>query len=317
MSSAKTFPGEDCEQCNQSSSTMLSDSIGGATLIPFALNTPFSTLPSNATAMTSGEMQPIPSMVKPNTLSQFVFAPDYSARITDLIGRVAQATERPAMLPLLRKGANALGAENAMFVSFVRDDADMSACRFMLACDPDWCRQYLEAGLIAHDPWLAYATLHSEPILASSLNASDSVQQQVIDLAARNGFASAVLFPVHSGPGYSRVSLLCMGSSVPGFFEDEGFRRFRIGARMLALEFHDWWLTQIRRELIDKVNLTTSDLVLLRHQHRGHSSKRIAAELRVSQSSINSRFQRMNIKLGVTNRRMAARLACEVGLILE
>ena len=255
-------------------------------------------------------------MVKPTTLSQFVYAPDYPARITDLIGRITQATERPAMLALLREGANALGAENAMFVSFVRDDADMSACRFMLACDPDWCRQYLEAGLIPHDPWLAYAALHSEPILAGSLNAGDSMQQQVIDLAARNGFASAVLFPVHSGPGYSRISLLCMGSSVPGFFEDEGFRRFRIGARMLALEFHDWWLTQIRRELIDKVNLTSSDLVLLRHQHRGHSSKRIAADLRVSQSSINSRFQRMNIKLGVTNRRMAARLACEVGLIL-
>ena len=74
---------------------------------------------------------------------------------------------------------------------------------------------------------------------------------------------------------------------------------------------------QVRRELIVKVTLTSSDLVLLRHQQRGHSSKRITADLRVSQSSINSRFQRMNIKLGMANRRMAARLACAVGLIFE
>ena len=71
-----------------------------------------------------------------------------------------------------------------------------------------------------------------------------------------------------------------------------------------------------RRELIVKAHITPSDLVLLRHQRQGHSSKRIAAELHGRKSSINSRFQRMNIKL-VANRRMAARLASEVGLILE
>jgi hypothetical protein len=36
----------------------------------------------------------------------------------------------------------------------------------------------------------------------------------------------------------------------------------------------------------------------------------------VSRSSINSRFQRMNSRLGVANRKMAARLVAECGLIL-
>ncbi len=75
-------------------------------------------------------------------------------------------------------------------------------------------------------------------------------------------------------------------------------------------------VARIRRELIARAHITLSDLALLRHQCQGHSSKRIAAELHVSRSSINSRFQRMNTKLGVPNRKMAARLAAECGLIL-
>jgi len=136
------------------------------------------------------------------------------------------------------------------------------------------------------------------------------------DLADRNGFASAVLVPVHSGIRHSRISLLCLGSPTSGYFEGDGFGRFKLGARTLACEVHEWWSAQSRRELLSQAHITAGDLELLRHQCQGHSSKRIAAELCVSKSSINSRFQRINVKLGVPNRRMAARLAAECGLIL-
>ena len=139
----------------------------------------------------------------------------------------------------------------------------------------------------------------------------------MIDLAVQNGFASAVLVPAHSGAGHSRISLLCLGSSRPGYFEGEGFGRFKLGARTLASEFHDWWLARTRRDLVVKARITRDDLELLRHQRQGHGSKRIAAELHVSKSSINSRFQRMISKLGVPNRKAAARLASECGLISE
>jgi DNA-binding CsgD family transcriptional regulator len=215
----------------------------------------------------------------------------------------------------LREGAFALGAQSAVFVSFIRDNADLSACRFMLACEPGWCQRYLDAGCFAHDPWLAYAAHHSEPIVASALPVRDAEGQQVVALAVQNGFASAALVPAHSGAGHSRISLLCLGSETPGFFEGAGFGRFRLGARLLAAELHDWWLARIRRELILKARITPGDLELLRHERQGHSSKRIAAELQVSKSSINSRFQRMNIKLGVPNRRLAAKLTLECGLL--
>jgi DNA-binding CsgD family transcriptional regulator len=66
-----------------------------------------------------------------------------------------------------------------------------------------------------------------------------------------------------------------------------------------------------------KARISQEDLVLLQHRCQGHSSKKIAAEMQVSKGSINSRFQRMNAKLGVGNRRMAVQLAIECGLILK
>jgi DNA-binding CsgD family transcriptional regulator len=249
-------------------------------------------------------------------LAQIVAAPGYTEYITAVAERIVEAKDQATVHALLTEGVRALGVDNAVFVSFIRDNADLSACRFMLVCEPDWCRRYLDAGCFAHDPWLAYAAHHSEPIAASSLPVLDAEGQRVIALAQQNGFASAALVPAHSGTGHSRISLLCLGSTSPAFFEGEGFGRFRLGARLIAAELHDWWLARIRRELIVKARITQADLELLRHEHQGHSSKRIAAELHVSKSSINSRFQRMNMKLGVPNRRLAARLAVECGLLI-
>jgi len=245
-----------------------------------------------------------------------VTAANYTDHVAAIAERIGEARDQATVHRLLVEGVRALGAEHAVFVSFIRDNADLSACRFMLVCEPGWCQRYLEVGCFAHDPWLAYAAHHSEPIPASSLPVLDAEGQRVIALAQQNGFTSAALVPAHSGAGHSRISLLCLGSTQPHFFDGEGFGRFRLGARLLAAELHDWWLARIRRDLIVKARITQADLELLRHEHQGHSSKRIAAELKVSKSSINSRFQRMNMKLGVPNRRLAARLAVECGLLI-
>ncbi len=315
MSNANNFPGEDCEPCSPSSSSTPRISVAGATTTPFGLTTPSCTSISSGAPPSSGPLSQEAPFPEPLSLAQIVSAPDYTARVSAVIERIAPAGDQPSVLALLRAAVEALGAQSAFFVSFVRDDTDVSSLRFMLACDPAWCQQYLERDFIAHDPWLAYAARHSAPLVASALAVVQPEAHRVIALATQHGFASAVLVPAHSGAGNSRISLLCVGSPTPGFFEGAGFARFKLGARTLAAELHDWWLARIRRQLIVKSRITPGDLVLLRYQRQGHSSQQIATELRVSKSSINSRFQRMNTKLGVPNRRMAMRLAIECGLL--
>jgi DNA-binding CsgD family transcriptional regulator len=315
MSNEKKSPGVGCERSSPSSSRTRSTSSGGVTTTPSASSTRSSTSASSETPTNSGEAA-TPAKPEGPTLARIVAAANYTDCVAAIAERIGEARDQATVHALLVEGVHALGAEHAVFVSFIRDNADLSACRFMLVCEPGWCQRYLEAGCFAHDPWLAYAAHHSEPIPASSLPVLDAEGQRVIALAQMNGFASAALVPAHSGAGHSRISLLCLGSTQPGFFDGEGFGRFRLGARLLAAELHDWWLARIRRELIVKARITQADLELLRHEHQGHSSKRIAAELNVSRSSINSRFQRMNMKLGVANRRLAAKLAVECGLLI-
>ena len=315
MSNEKKSPGVGCERSSPSSSRTRSTSSGGVTTTPSASSTRSSTSASSETPTSSGEAA-TPAKPEGPALARIVASAAYTDRVAAIAERIGEARDQATVHALLVEGVLALGAEHAVFVSFIRDNADLSACRFMLVCEPGWCQRYLEAGCFAHDPWLAYAAHHSEPIPASSLPVLDAEGQRVIALAQQNGFASAALVPAHSGAGHSRISLLCLGSTQPHFFEGEGFGRFRLGARLLAAELHDWWLARIRRDLIVKARITQADLELLRHEHQGHSSKRIAAELNVSKSSINSRFQRMNMKLGVPNRRLAARLAVECGLLI-
>jgi DNA-binding CsgD family transcriptional regulator len=310
MSSAKRPHDTDCTPCSSSSLLMPMASTAGATAIRRDSNTHCSIASSSGRQATGDELP-----AAAHCLSDHVTKPDYLSQVANIAAALAACTEQSTALTLLHRATRALGAHQSVFVSYVRHDRQLASCRFMLACDPQWCRRYLEAGCAAHDPWLAYAAHHGEPVVASALGPMHAEQQSVIDLAAQYGFQSTVLAPAHSGAGHSRVSLLLLGAPAADYFNAGGYPQFRIGARMLAMELHDWWLARIRRELVAKARITAADLSLLRHEHAGHSSKRIAADLHVSACSINSRFQRMNSKLGVANRKMAARLAAECGLI--
>ena len=118
-----------------------------------------------------------------------------------------------------------------------------------------------------------------------------------------------------SGGALTRLGVLCLGSATPGFFDDAGYLQLKVLARSLAMELHGWWIGHIKRELMESTHLTEDDLVLLAHEREGQGTKQIAVSLNTSESAINSRFQRVNAKLGVPNRKAAAHLAAEYALI--
>ena len=75
------------------------------------------------------------------------------------------------------------------------------------------------------------------------------------------------------------------------------------------MELHDWCHGRMRRELRVRAHLTNDDLLLLQHEADGHGSKEIARALHTLPITIDCRFQRLNNRLGVANRRDAVRLA--------
>lgn len=321
MSNAKKHPGSASAPTSLCASSTGAASSAGATTMPCASKTPGSTSASSATARRSGESNPDLVQTRadepPATLAARVADEHYAQRVLDIAARIAETPDQPSVLALLRQGVAALGAECAVFISFVRGESELSTCRLMLDCDPGWSQRYLEAGFLAQDPWLAYAARQTEPVIASTLKLIDDAQRRVVALALDAGFASTVLVPAHSAAGHSRISVLVLGHSQPGYFERGGFAPLRVCARALSAELHDWWLARIRRELVVKSRIRQRDLVLLEHECLGHSSSRIAAELHISRECVNSRFQRIIAKLGVPNRRTAARFAVDCGLIVK
>jgi Autoinducer binding domain/Sigma-70, region 4 len=251
--------------------------------------------------------------VDPPSLADLASRPDYFTRVSEIVRRVPGATDAAEALALLRDAAERLGADCAAFGSFVRDDPSHESYRFLLACDPVWCLEYGRRAWYADDPWLRYALRHTEPVRASEIAVRTPAEQTIVDLAEEFGVRSAAIIPAPATGGISRIGVLCLGSSRSGFFEDDGFVELKIAARSLAMELHEWWIRRIRCELIARHRITDDDIALLHHEYLGRSTKQIARELGVSPMSVDSRFQRINAKLGAPNRKAAANVAAEYG----
>lgn len=252
---------------------------------------------------------------EPESLAELTARPEYFGRVAQVIQRVSSALDEAEALSLLQEGAVAMGADVAAFGSFIRDDPSHESYRFLLACDPVWCQEYLRRSWYSHDPWLNYALRHTEPVCASEIPVVTKEEHAIVSLASEFGVQSGAVVPAPASGNLTRIGVLFLGSTKQGFFESDGFVALKVVARSLAMELHEWWIERIKRELMERARITEDDLVLLRHEREGHSTKTIAAALDTSQSSVDSRFQRLNNKLGVPNRKAAANLAAEYGLI--
>jgi DNA-binding CsgD family transcriptional regulator len=249
------------------------------------------------------------------SLLDITAAPGFTLEAARVVEQVAQVAQEEDACSLLREASAVFGADAAAFASFIRDDDSFESYRFLLACDPRWCDEYLEEAWFAADPWLKHAMEHGTPARASEIATETCAQRSVVALAQRYGFRSAAVIPAPSAGSMSRLGVLCLGSERSGFFEGEGFAKLRIVARSLAMELHEWWVERIQQQLIDDNDLTTDDLRLLRYEWQGLRTKEIARLLQATPQSVNSRFQRLLAKMGVQSRRAAARRAAEYGVI--
>ena len=200
-------------------------------------------------------------------------------------------------------------------MSSLRDDATRATYRSLMACDPVWASEYARRGWYDHDPWLRHASHDTEPLRSSELKVTSTEEAAFAEVSASLGFASAVIVPAPTCVGLSRIGVLCLGSTRPGFFDDEGYAKVRVLARALAMELHRWLLQVLRNELLVKSQLTVADFELLRHEAAGHTSKVIGAALNIEAKTVDCRFQRVSAKLDAPDRRSAVRIARLYGLL--
>lgn len=248
-------------------------------------------------------------------LQVIIEEPGFAVRALDVVQRVSEAGDAPDALEILHAAKAALGADQAVFVSFIRDDDSHESFRFLLAADPAWCLKYQRRGWFANDAWLLYAATHSEPVPDSEISLRTRGQREARLLAMDHGVSSAYIVPAPASGGLSRLGVLVLGSGQPGYFDGPATRSIKVLARSLAMELHEWWVRQIRKDIITINRISTDDLQLLTWERQGLGTKEIADALNTSNSSVDSRFQRLNAKMNMPNRKASARIAAEYGLI--
>jgi hypothetical protein len=233
----------------------------------------------------------------------------------DALRHLNQARDDGGAIRALQQVTRVFGASGAMFNHFIRHDASLTVLRTLVACDAPWTSAYAAEGWFDDDPWLQHAAQCATTVLASDIKPASERQQAIADTLAAHGFASAIVVPAPSNVGRSRIGALCIGSAQAGYFEGAALPILRPVVRGLAMELSDWWLLQMRTGLVARAEVTADDLELLKHEAQGHTSKTIARCLHTEIAAIDSRFQRLNRRLGVACRRDAMRLGRLYGLI--
>lgn len=239
----------------------------------------------------------------------------FFSRVAALTVRLTDEKGVGEVCSMLAEAGRLFGAEAAAFATFVKDDEAFDSYRAVLACDPTWCLEYEARAGYMDDPWLEHSRHSSEARLTQQIPGRTSRQREVIELARRYGFVSGIVVPVHAPRGLTRLGALCIGSSRENHFDEQSLPAAAYAAIGLAARLHAWQVAQLRADLVANVHITPDDVVLLGFEREGRGSKEIAKILGTSSLSVDSRWQRLNAKLGVSSRSKAARLAAEYGVI--
>lgn len=230
--------------------------------------------------------------------------PRYHAALRQL----SLAGDEAAAIAAIQDAVSALGGNGAIYSHAIRHDASLTLVRTLVVGDAAWTHLYSTSEWCEEDPWLEHAARSSTPALACEIQHSNDRQREIVDMLMRHDFASALVVPAPSNFGRSSIGMLCIGATHHAHFEGSAFSMMRPIARGLAMEVSDWCLRRMRAELIERAQISSEDLSLLRHEVLGHSSKLIAVNLHSTKSTIDSRFQRLSHRLGVATRRDAVRL---------
>jgi DNA-binding CsgD family transcriptional regulator len=227
--------------------------------------------------------------------------------------RLSDHSSEAEVCTLLLEVAKVLGGPIA-FTTVIRDREAVETYRTLSGCDPRWALKYEEQAGYLSDPWLAHARLSADSKAFEDLPGATPTERAVVELAKRFGFSFGYVIPVHSPPGLTRLGVMYVatreGRDLTCPFSTTAFM-----ATGLATRLQRWQVATLRDELTVKARIGPADLRLLRLGRSNQNSKAAARILGTTALSIDSRWQRLNAKLGVSSRSDATQLAAEYGLI--
>lgn len=186
--------------------------------------------------------------------------------------------------------------------------------RYLVGCAPEWCYTYAQNKWYAIDPYIDYALHNTTPIVADDIEISSAGQHRLLDAAAEFGYRSGVVVPAHSRSS-AWVGILYLPTDQGAEYVRNVYPRHRSLMRAFALELLEWWDGHMREAGAGELNLDDLDLDLLEKANEGATAEEAAAELGVTLSRVNARYEKIYRKLNVSNKREATEKAVSLGLL--
>lgn len=236
--------------------------------------------------------------------------PSAASDLCELASSLVVADEASA-IAVLELASKVGGADAALFVWVVPGHDEHLWFRSLAALDPRWGASVLRRLHEGPCNWLAHAARSSEPLLVRE--STDSLVDGTDATIGTSDIRAAWLVPAPSPQSSDALGLLILASTDEARLDVT--RAVLPLYRALALALAEWFQRRGREELVQRAHLTDRDLELLRHEQMGHGSKRIAKALQAEAKTIDCRFHRLNVRLGVANRREAVRLCQRYGLL--
>jgi LuxR family transcriptional activator of bioluminescence operon len=210
-----------------------------------------------------------------------------------------------------------IGFETFVYGSLVpneRNDPDIAVVTTM---PYDWVARYDRMSYIEVDPRVQNCLRHVTPFLWDSTRSYGPKADAFLKDAARYGLCSGITLPFRSTTGEN--SMFGVNTSRARLPEDEELELAVGRTYLFGSYFHEWFFHNLRNQLVvfdmPTPEVSKRELEVLALSARGHSSKRIASELGISEHTANYHIASVKRKFRVRTRSQAIAQAVQTGLI--
>lgn len=257
----------------------------------------------------------MPSTIPLMTMKERARAPNYSDQALDAIVQIHAATDPPELLERLINATASIGASASLYSAAIPEGGHEPSCFSLFASHPDYAHAQECLGPMLSHPWFHFARTHTMPGTDRQIRIKKSEDAAAIELARGYGFRSCFIVPTLAGARLDRLEILCMGSDEADGFEGGEARLVRALAKSLAAELHDWLTRYLQQRLRAAARLVETDVGLLNMVWQGLGTKEISQLTGMTTASVDSRLQRINIRLHCARREESAVRAAAYGLL--
>jgi LuxR family quorum sensing-dependent transcriptional regulator len=223
------------------------------------------------------------------------------------------ATLANTVSQLLRR----IGFETFVYLSEVRAEGIDSNVVIVTNMPRPWIARYGRSNNLESDPCVESCLQRAAPFLWDSKRTHGPNGDAFRTEATRYGLASGIALPIRS-PGGERA-MFCVSSPESTLPEKEDLQLAIGQTYIFASYFHERLFPKLRRQTgprdIARSQITKREREVLELAAHGRSSKRIAYELGISESTANYHIASIKRKLSARTRTQAIAQAVEAGLI--